>query len=124
VALGAEVVEKHFTLDKKMEGPDHSSSLDPQEFRALVEGIQNIEKALGDGIKRPSKVEAENSYGMKRSIVALTDLSEGIILEERHLGFKRPSNGLSPNYLPLILGKKISKPMKKDEPLKFDCIRW
>lgn len=124
VALGAEIVEKHFTLDKKMPGPDHSSSLDPAEFKELIDGIRNIEKSLGDGIKKPSKVEIENAYGMKRSIVLLRDLNKGDVLSEEDLGFKRPSDGLAPNFLPLILGKKLVRTMRKDEPLKFDSIEW
>lgn len=124
VALGASIIEKHFTLDKKMAGPDHSSSLDPGEFRELVLGIQNVSSALGNGIKKPSAKEAENSYGMKRSLVLLTDLPAGAVLKEDCIGFKRPSNGLPPNYLTLVLGKKLARPMKKDEPLIFDSILW
>ncbi len=124
VALGAELIEKHFTLDKSMVGPDHSSSLNPGEFKELVEGIRNIEKSLGNGIKKPSRAEVENAVGMKRSIVVLKDLTEGTILAEADLGFKRPSTGLAPNFLPLILGKKLKRSMQKDEPLKFDSIEW
>jgi N,N'-diacetyllegionaminate synthase len=124
VALGAEIIEKHFTLDKFMEGPDHSSSLNPDEFKEFVIGIRNIEKSLGDGIKRPSSIEKENMYGMKRSIVVLSSLPAGTKLEECHLGFKRPANGLSPSYLTLLLGQKLSRDMEKDEPLQYDCISW
>lgn len=124
VALGAEVVEKHFTLDKTMNGPDHSSSSDPLEFAELVNGIRNIEMALGNGIKKPSEIEVANSFGMKRSLVALADLKEGTILKEEHIGFKRPANGLAPNMLGLILGNALAKDIKKDEALQFNTIRW
>jgi N-acetylneuraminate synthase/N,N'-diacetyllegionaminate synthase len=124
VSLGAEVVEKHFTLDKSMAGPDHSSSLNPIEFKDLVNGIRNIELALGTGIKKPSQKEIENSYGMKRSLVLLDDLEAGTILTEKHIGFKRPFNGLAPNFLDTVLGKALAKKMKKDQALQYDSIVW
>lgn len=124
VALGAEIVEKHFTLDKNMEGPDHSSSLNPFEFAELVSGIRNIELALGNGIKIPSEAEKRNSFGMKRSLVVLEELKKGTILQEKHIGFKRPFDGLSPNYLNQILGKRLSKDMKKDESIQLTSIEW
>lgn len=124
VALGAEIIEKHFTLDKNMEGPDHSSSLDPTEFRQLVDGIRDVEKALGTGLKIPTKAEVENAFGMKRSLVVLSDLPAGTILTEEHIGFKRPANGLSPNLLPTIIGKQLAKPMEADEALQNSSIVW
>jgi N,N'-diacetyllegionaminate synthase len=107
-----------------MEGPDHSSSLNPAEFRELVNGIRNIEKALGTGIKKPSQAEIDNSFGMKRSLVLLTDLEAGTILTESHIGFKRPSNGLPPNMLGAVIGKPLSRQMKKDEALQYNSINW
>ena len=124
VALGAEVVEKHFTLDKNLPGPDHSSSLTPDEFSELVQGIRNIEASLGDGIKLPSQAEVDNTHGMKRSMVALADLSAGTIITESHIGFKRPLNGLHPNLLEQVLGKKLARPIKKDEAFQFNSIEW
>lgn len=124
VALGAEIVEKHFTLDKNMEGPDHSSSLNPAEFKELVIGIRNIEKALGSGLKKPSQVEVDNSYGMKRSLVLLQDIEAGTVLQEAHIGFKRPFNGLSPNMLEQVIGKTIARDMKKDEAIQYNSIVW
>lgn len=123
-ALGAEIIEKHFTLDKNMSGPDHSSSLNPEEFKELVNGIRNIEKALGNGLKKPTLIELENSFGMKRSLVLNLDLPSGTILQAEHIGFKRPFNGLPPNMLENIIGKKITRNMSKDEALQFDCIEW
>ncbi|RZS72200.1 N-acetylneuraminate synthase [Pseudobacter ginsenosidimutans] len=124
VALGAGVIEKHFTLDKKMDGPDHSSSLDPLEFADLVKGIRAVEMSLGDGIKKPTEAERKNMYGMKRSLVVLKDMNAGEVLEEQYIGFKRPANGLSPNYLDSVIGKKLCKALKKDEPLQTDTINW
>ena len=124
VALGAEIIEKHFTLDKNMAGPDHSSSLTPDEFKELVIIIRNIEAALGSGLKNPSRKEIENSLGMKRSLVLLCDLDENSILQEKHIGFKRPANGLSPNMIEKVIGKKLLKSMRKDEALQLDSIKW
>lgn len=124
VAIGAEIVEKHFTLDKNMPGPDHSSSLIPSEFKELVKGIREIEIAMGDGLKIPTESESKNIFGMKRSIVALNDLKEGDIIDKNNIGFKRPANGLSPNYYKNLLGKKVSKNIKQDDPLQFDSIVW
>jgi N-acetylneuraminate synthase/N,N'-diacetyllegionaminate synthase len=124
VALGAEIIEKHFTLDKNMAGPDHSSSLTPDEFKELVIGIRNIEASLGSGLKNPSMKEIENSFGMKRSLVLLCDLDENSILQGKHIGFKRPASGLPPNMIEKVIGKKLLKSMKKDEALQLDSIRW
>lgn len=124
VALGAEVIEKHFTLDKNLPGPDHSCSLNPEEFRELVEGIRNIEKSLGSSIKRPSQIEIDNSYGMRRSLVVLSDLKAGSILTTENIGFKRPANGLEPNMYEQILGKAILKDLKKDEAIQMNSIKW
>jgi len=124
VALGAKVIEKHFTLDKNMPGPDHSSSADPREFGELVEGIRQVQRSLGSFIKKPSKDELLNVYGMKRSLVAEFDLPVGTILQEEHIGFKRPANGLEINFIDKIIGRELSKTMIKDEPFQLDCIKW
>ncbi|HWY35041.1 MAG TPA: N-acetylneuraminate synthase family protein, partial [Nitrosopumilaceae archaeon] len=124
VALGATVIEKHFTLDKKLPGPDHSSSLEPTEFTELIRGIRDVEKCLGTGIKKPSLAEVKNTFGMRRSMVAKTALPKGTILQNEHLSFKRPANGLSPNYLDAILGKELLKDMEKDEAFSLSCIKF
>jgi N,N'-diacetyllegionaminate synthase len=124
VALGAEIIEKHFTLDKSMEGPDHSSSLDMIDFKDLVNGIKNVELSLGSGLKAPSTVEVKNTYGMKRSLVVLKDVGPGDVITENIIGFKRPLNGLSVNYLEKIIGKTFSKAMIKDEALQYNSIEW
>lgn len=124
VALGAELIEKHFTLDKNMVGPDHSSSLTPDEFKELVIGIRNVESALGSGLKNPTMREIENSFGMRRSLVLLCDLDKNSILQEQHIGFKRPASGLPPNMLEKVIGKKLLKSMKKDEALQLNSIKW
>lgn len=123
VALGATVIEKHFTLDKTLPGPDHSCSLEPSEFAELISGVRNIEKCFGTGIKTPSESEIKNTYGMRRSLVARTDLPKGTVIKAEHLGFKRPANGLSPNYLEKIIGKELLKDIKKDEAFTKESVK-
>lgn len=124
VALGAEVVEKHFTLDKNMEGPDHTCSLTPIEFKELVEGIRNIELALGSKIKKPAPIEIENSKGMKRGLVIVKEIKKGDVLTEDHVGFKRPLKGIPINMLDSLIGKQVSKHMFVDQAIDYNCIVW
>jgi len=123
VALGAKIIEKHFTLDKNMPGPDHSSSLNPEEFKGLVSGIRQIEKSLGSSIKKPTIIESKNIYGMKRSLVAEQFISKGTIITHQHVGFKRPANGLEVNMIDQIIGKEVVKDIEKDEPFQFNYIK-
>ena len=122
-ALGAVVIEKHFTLDKNNTGPDHSSSCNPSEFSELVIGIRNIELSLGNGIKKPSKSELKNAPLMKRSMVLKNDMKKGDIISIKDIDFKRPSNGLPPNSLELILGKKITDNYKKNTLVNLQMIK-
>jgi N,N'-diacetyllegionaminate synthase len=124
VALGAEVIEKHFTLDRTLPGPDHSSSLEPEGLRELIDGVRNIEKCMGTGIKTPSASEVKNTYGMRRSLVARTDLPAGTIITEAHVAYKRPANGLAPRHLPEILGKATVKALQKDDPFTPAVIQY
>ena len=124
VALGAEVVEKHFTLDRNLEGPDHSSSLIPSEFAEMVNGIRNIELALGTGIKKPSAIEIQNSKGMKRSLVLLQDVPAGTVLTREMIGFKRPFDGMPVNMLDQVIGKVLKSDMHKDQSLQYNSIEW
>ena len=120
VAMGAEMIEKHFTLDNSLPGPDHSSSLEPDAFRDLIAGIRNIEAAMGNGIKTPSDSERKNIYGMRRSLVARENLKAGIIIQESHLGFKRPAKGILPRDIEQVIGKKLLTDITKDEAFLFD----
>jgi len=124
VALGAKVIEKHFTLDTNMPGPDHSSSLDPNGFKELVYGIRQTELALGDPIKKPTAAEITNTKGMRRSIVLNMDLPAGTVLEQKHLGFKRPATGIAPKRLHEVIGKKLSAGFPKDTILNNKHIIW
>jgi N-acetylneuraminate synthase/N,N'-diacetyllegionaminate synthase len=123
VALGAEVIEKHFTLDNHMPGPDHGSSLEPAAFRDLVEGIRAVELSLGDGVKRPGERERANTYGMRRSLVAAQALPAGHVIAAGDLGFKRPANGLSPKHLDEVMGRRLAKALAADEALTWDHLQ-
>lgn len=120
VALGAEIIEKHFTLDKEMEGPDHRASLNPEELRNMVLRIRNIEMSLGDGIKKCEKSEENTRLVARKSIVALRDINESTILTERDLAYKRPGDGLPPKLYMNIVGRKASKYISKDEHIDFE----
>ncbi|HEX5329457.1 N-acetylneuraminate synthase [Sulfuricurvum sp.] len=116
-AMGASVIEKHFTLDREMEGPDHKASLEPDELIAMVRSIRNIEKALGDGIKRPSPSELKNIPIARKSIVASRAIAEGERLSEENITIKRPGNGISPMRYDEIIGAVASKNYDEDEAI-------
>ncbi|ECC1872180.1 N-acetylneuraminate synthase [Campylobacter upsaliensis] len=115
VALGAVVIEKHFTLDKTMEGPDHRASLEFEELRALCKGIRELEKALGSGIKKASKSEAKNKIIARKSLVAKREIQKGEKFSEQNLTTKRPGSGISAMRYEEYLGKRALKTYKKDE---------
>lgn len=115
VALGAVVIEKHFTLDKTMEGPDHRASLEFEELRALCKGIRELEKALGSGIKKASKSEAKNKIIARKSLVAKRIIQKGEKFSEQNLTTKRPGSGISAMRYEEYLGKRALKTYKKDE---------
>ena len=115
VALGAEVIEKHFTLNKNMEGPDHRASLEPDELKAMVSAIRNSEKAMGNGIKRPSPSELKNKPIARKSIVAAKDIRKGETFTEQNLTVKRPGDGISPMRWDEIIGQKAERDYKADK---------
>ncbi|HEY9261478.1 N-acetylneuraminate synthase [Chitinophaga sp.] len=115
VALGATVIEKHFTLDKTMVGPDHPASLDPIELMNMVSAIRNIEKALGDGVKKPSPSEAKNILIARKSIVASVEIKQGQKFSLENLGIKRPGTGISPMRWDEVLGQTANKDFSVDE---------
>jgi len=115
VAMGASAIEKHFTLDKTMEGPDHKASLEPEELKAMVKSIRNIELALGSSIKAPSPSEIPNMNIARKSIVAAKQIKKGIILSEENLAIKRPGQGISPMRWNEIIGTAASKDYEADE---------
>jgi len=115
VAMGATVIEKHFTLDKTMEGPDHKASLEPSELIAMVKGIRNIEVALGSSIKKPSPSEQPNIAIARKSIVAACNIKKGELLTEKNISVKRPEHGISPMSWDKIIGTKATKDYTLDE---------
>ena len=115
VAMGASCIEKHFTLDKTMSGPDHKASLEPHELKDMVKAIRNIEIAMGNGIKKPSRSETPNIQIARKSIVALHDIKKGEILTENNLTIKRPAKGINPMRWDEILGTSAQKDYKEDE---------
>ena len=115
VAMGASVIEKHFTLDRNMEGPDHKASLEPVELTAMVNGIRNIEKALGNGIKKPTESEKPNMVIARKSIVASRTIKKGEVLSENNLYVKRPGNGINPMLWDDMCGTIALKDYKVDE---------
>lgn len=119
VALGAKVIEKHFTLDKNLPGPDQSTSYEPKEFSRLIKSIRDAEKVLGLATKFPSKFEKINSLGMRRSIVAKTNISAGVEIKNNMLTLKRPATGLPPKYFDTLLGKKTRKDISADSFIKW-----
>jgi len=114
-AMGAKVIEKHFTLDKHMEGPDHSSSLEPKELAEMVTQIRNVEMALGVKSKKITKAAKKYIAIAKKSVIAREDIAKGAKITEDMLIIKRPGTGLEPKYIYKIIGKKAKKNIKKDE---------
>jgi N,N'-diacetyllegionaminate synthase len=120
VALGATVIEKHFTLDRNMEGPDHKASLEPDELKAMVSAIRNIEKAVGgDGTKHVSESEKKNIAIARKSIVAACDIKAGEEFTEQNLTVKRPGSGISPMRWEEVLGQKAKKDFNEDELIEL-----
>ena len=119
VSLGATIIEKHFTVNKSLRGPDHKASLNFNELKQLVISIRKIEKSLGDGKKIVSKSELKNIDIARRSIVALKKIKKGTIFSDNNITTKRPGNGLSPIYWDKVIGKKSKFDFEKDDLIKI-----
>ncbi len=119
VALGATIIEKHFTLDRTMPGPDHAASLEPEELKAMVATIRNIEKALGDGVKKPSPSETKNIPIARKSIIAKKPIKKGEAFSEDSLTVKRPGTGISPMEWDNVVGKTATHDYEMDEVIKI-----
>ncbi|MDR9424089.1 MAG: N-acetylneuraminate synthase [Marinobacter sp.] len=119
VALGASVIEKHFTLDRSMPGPDHRASLEPDELKAMVSGIRNIEKAMGDGIKRPGPSELKNKPVARKSLVAAQPIRVGEPFTAENLVAKRPGTGVSPMRWDEVIGRKAPRDFGEDELIEL-----
>ncbi|GAA0773250.1 N-acetylneuraminate synthase [Clostridium subterminale] len=120
VALGAEFVEKHITLDNKMDGPDHKASMEPMEFKSYITAIRNAEKVLGDGIKRPTAREVLIMKDVRRSIVAKIDLAKGTVIEKTMLAYKRPGSGIKPELADVVAGRILKRDIHADELITWE----
>ncbi len=123
VAMGAKVIEKHFTLDKKMEGPDHKASLNPNQLIDMVKSIRNVERALGSPIKKPAITEKENVKAVRKSLVLNKSKKRGQVIKKDDLDIKRPGIGIEPKYLDIITGMKLMNDLKKDQLLTWDDVK-
>jgi sialic acid synthase SpsE len=119
IALGAQVLEKHFTLDKKMDGPDHSTSIDSDELRELVGKARSVESAMGSGIKMPVTSEQNVSLIARRSLFADRDIPAGKIIEPKDIVTLRPSGGICPSMVDFIIGKRVNKTLKHGDMIRF-----
>lgn len=119
VAMGAEIIEKHFTLDRSMEGPDHLASLEPQELKQMVTSIRNIENAMGDGIKRPNASEKKNSEVVLKRMIAKSPIKKGDILSSDNIALLRSSEGIPAKFWDLVAGKPSKKDYQIDEPIEL-----
>lgn len=120
VAMGASVIEKHFTLDKNMEGPDHKASLEPNELEAMIKAIRNVEKSMGTGVKVVAEAEKKNIAIARKSIVAAKNISKGELFTNENLTTKRPGNGISPMLWNEVLGTRASRDFQEDELIELD----
>jgi N-acetylneuraminate synthase/N,N'-diacetyllegionaminate synthase len=123
VSLGACVIEKHLTIDKTLPGPDHSASLEPNEFKQMVNAIREVEQAIGSGVKQPTKAEVNIARVVRRSLVARTDIPAGVVIQPEMLAIKRPAGGIEPKYYDVVLGSLTRKEIQKDNLLKWEDIQ-
>jgi len=123
IAMGACVIEKHFTLNRNFHGPDHKFSLEPKKLFEMIKNIRDIEKVIGNGIKIPAKSEDEIKKAARKSIVADTDIRKGVRLTEDMVAFKRPGTGIEPKYLNRIIGRRLKFNIEKDRVFTWDLIR-
>jgi N,N'-diacetyllegionaminate synthase len=121
-ALGAVVIEKHFTLDPAAAGPDHEASLDPQQLGLLIGAIREVEAALGDGVKDVRDVERDTRALMRRSVVAARSLAAGSVLTEADLAYKRPGTGVSPMEWRELIGRRLAADVEADDPIERDAL--
>jgi N-acetylneuraminate synthase len=120
VAMGAKVIEKHFTLDKNMEGPDHKASLNPEELKQMVSSIRNIEKSLGDSIKKPTINESDNKNTVRKSLVINRKMNKNEVIKKENIEIKRPGTGIEPKFLDIINGMKLIRDVKEDQILVWE----
>lgn len=123
VTLGSSVIEKHFTLDKNLPGPDHKASLEPDEFANMVKSIRNVEKGLGNGIKKPTVAENKIKKVARKSVVAKIDIPKNTILTEDMLAIKRPGSGIEPKYYNHLISKQTTTDIKRNTLIKWNQLK-
>jgi N,N'-diacetyllegionaminate synthase len=123
VAMGASIIEKHFTLDKTLPGPDHKASLEPAELIAMVKAIRNIEQALGSREKKPTETEIKNKTSARKSIHLVKNLRKNHVLSQDDLIMKRPGDGISPMLMMQVIGKKLKTEVEKEHKLKWEDLQ-
>lgn len=123
VSFGAVVIEKHFTLDKRLKGPDHSASLDVKELKQFVSILKDAQIMLGDGIKKPTNSEKENMAAARKSLVITKDMSKGEVINEDDIAVKRPAGGIEPKYYNQVVGATLKRDVEQDEILFWNCIK-
>ena len=123
VALGASIIEKHFTLDRAMRGPDHKASLEPEELEAMVAAIRNVEGAMGDGIKKPTKSENDLKTFVRRSLVTAKEIKAGEIISPKDIFIKRPGTGISAEFKDNIVGMKSGRDISVDSVIKWEDLK-
>jgi N,N'-diacetyllegionaminate synthase len=117
--MGAVVIEKHFNLDKTMEGPDHKASLEPHELKEMVDAIRMVERAMGDGIKQPAESEKKNIAIARKSIVATRNIAKGEVFSTENITTKRPGDGVSPMRWNEVLGQAAKRSFTEDELIEL-----
>ena len=122
IAMGARVIEKHFTLDQSMTGPDHRASLNPHQLKDMIQKIRNIEKSFGDGIKKPHRLELDTASVARRSLVAARTIPRGTVLQREDIEIKRPGTGLMPSQLNAVLGRKTLVEIKSDSLISMEML--
>jgi N-acetylneuraminate synthase len=120
VAMGARIIEKHFTWDKNAEGPDHMLSADPSEMTELVRSIRLVEQMLGDGVKQPAPGEAKTRRNNRKSIVLNKDIGAGEALTAEHLAIKRPGTGIAPKYFESLIGRTARRALAAEDVLAWE----
>ena len=123
VAMGATIIEKHFTLDNALLGPDHKASMNPQDFSYMVSSIRNIEQAIGHGLKIPSKSEVVNTDIVRKSIVARQAIEKGSVIKREDIDFKRPGSGIPSKFFEIVVGMTLNTTVKKDEVITWEKIK-
>lgn len=123
VAIGAEIIEKHFTLDRNMKGPDHNASLEPDELETMVRAIRNVEKAMGDGIKRPAKNEEDTVNVARKSLVAARDIRSGDTISTDNVAIKRPGDGIPPKFKDVVVNMQAQRDIAADSVIRWEDLK-